>query len=106
MALINILAKSEKVINWNVFLKDYSNLNILNIEVFPIPKELGFNCDCVGVNIHQGYTKREIVISEIERLIKFFRLKPYDFKFIELYNGVEVHDSNVIIIIDSLLPVS
>jgi hypothetical protein len=34
MALINILAKGEKVINWNVFLKDYSNLNVGNIEVF------------------------------------------------------------------------
>lgn len=106
MALINILAKSGKTINWNVFLKDYSTLNIFDIEVFPIPKELGFDCDSVGFSIHKGYLEKEAVILEVKRLITFFQLSPYNFKFIELYDGVEVHLENVMVLISGLLPVS
>jgi hypothetical protein len=104
MALVNMIVKSTKAINWGSFLKDYSSLNFSNIEIFPIPKELGFDCDCIGVNVHQGYANKKIVIAEIERFITFFINKPYAFKFIELYDGLEVIPENVIVLIDKLLP--
>lgn len=104
MGLVNMLVKSQKTINWGCFLKDYSNLHFFNIEVFPIPKELGFNCDCIGVNVSQGYTSKEIVITELERFVTFFRSEPYAFKFIELYEGLEVIPENVTLLFFKLLP--
>jgi hypothetical protein len=104
MALINILATSPKSINWSDFLKDYGGLNIFSLEVFPIPKELGFDEDNIGISVHRGYSDRNIVISEIAHLIAFFRSDPYNLKFIELYDGIEVGPKNVIMLIDKLLP--
>ncbi|SDR89271.1 hypothetical protein SAMN05216490_0143 [Mucilaginibacter mallensis] len=104
MALINILAKTTKSINWDEFLKNYWSLNVSTVEVFPIPKELGFDYDSVGISVHAGYADRSVVISEIEHLVTFFRSEPYNLKFIELYDGVEVLPENVIILINKLLP--
>jgi hypothetical protein len=104
MALINILAKSTKNVDWNDFLKDYWSLNVFNVEVFPIPKELGFDCDSIGINVHKGYMDRNEVISEIERLVVFFSSAPHSLRFIELYDNVEVFPENAITLIDRLLP--
>ena len=104
MALINILVKSTKTINWSGFIKDYSSLEISSIEAFPIPKELGFDCDCIGVNIHQGYVDKRLVIAEIDSFIAFFRKEPYAFKFVELYNGLEITSENLIMLMEKLLP--
>jgi len=104
MALVNILVKSTKDINWNNFIKDYSSLNISNIETFPIPKELGFDYDCIGVNIHKGYVDKEVVLNEIGRFIAFFRNEPYAFKFVELYNGLEIIPENLVTLMKKLLP--
>ena len=104
MALINILAKSTKSVDWTDFLKDYWSLKILNVEVFPIPKELGFDYDSIGISAHKGYTDRSAVIFDIEHLVTFFSSEPYNLKFIELYDGVEVLPENAIMLIDKLLP--
>lgn len=104
MALINLIAKSNKEINWECFLEDYSNLQLFDIEIFPIPKNLGFDFDCVGINVHKGYSNRKAVISNLERAITFFYLEPYGLKFVELYEGVEVYPDNALVLFDKLLP--
>jgi len=102
MAILNVLAKSNGSINWEDLIR-YANLNLSHIEIFPIPKELGFDQDCVGINIHKGYSDKEIVMSEFKRAIDF--LAPYNLKFIELYDGVEIHKDSIIAVVDKLLPI-
>jgi hypothetical protein len=104
MALINLIAKSPKEINWDRFLNDYSNLALLLIEVFPIPKDLGFDVDSIGVNVHKGYKNRKAVISELEQIISLYTREPYSFKFIELYDGIEIYPDNAANLFDKLLP--
>ena len=102
MALINILAKGPRNINWDVFLNDYRGLNIHSLEVFPIPKELGFDGDSIGISVHRGYVDRNIVISELGQLIALFISNPYNLKFIELFDGIEVRPENVVMLINRL----
>lgn len=100
MALINILAKSKASIKWVEFLDGFSVLNLSNIEVFPIPKELGFDYDCLGINVQSNYSDKQIVISELKTLVNFFG----SYKYIELYDGIEIDGNNLAAIIDKLLP--
>lgn len=102
MAVLNILAKSSKSITWDKLLNQYSNLNSPHIEIFPIPKELGFDEDCIGINVQNGYLNKEIVISELKLVIEFFA--SYNLKFIELYDGLEVTQDNIVIMASKLLP--
>jgi hypothetical protein len=74
------------------------------LRFFSIPTELGFNYDSFGINVHSGYAEKQAVISEVERVIKFFGLAPYHFKFIELYDGVEVYPNNIRALLNNLLP--
>jgi hypothetical protein len=104
MALINLIAKSQKEINWKYFLDDYYNLEFSDIEVFPIPKDLGFAFDSIGVSVHSGYSNRKTVILELERMIVFYSSKAYNLKFIELYDGIEIHPDNASTLFDKLLP--
>ncbi|AYL97838.1 hypothetical protein [Mucilaginibacter celer] len=105
MALLNLIAKSEKGINWDHFFDRYSALNLDRIEVFPIPKELGFDVDCIGVNVHKGYTNRKTVIAQLEQIITFGSGDPYLLKFTELYDGIEIYPANASDVFGKLLPV-
>ncbi|MEO3402725.1 hypothetical protein AAFN85_02415 [Mucilaginibacter sp. CAU 1740] len=105
MALINLIAKSKKEINWGHFFGQYSALNHLYIEVFPIPKELGFNADCVGISVPKGYNNRKAVISELEQIVEFGITEPYSLTFTELYDGVEISQTNASAFFDKFLPV-
>lgn len=102
MAILNVLAKSDSLINWED-LNRYTDLDLSYIEIFPIPKELGFDQDCIGINIHKGYSDKGIIMSELKRAIDFFA--PYNLKFIELYDGVEIHKDNIVAVVDKLLPI-
>jgi len=104
MALVNILAKSNRQLNWKKLLVDYSSLNLTEIEIFPIPKELGFDQDAIGICIHHGYSNKKTVILDMESLIAFFSSENYNLKFIELYEGIEVLPENVGELIYNLLP--
>lgn len=104
MALINIIANNTKSINWQSFYHDYKLLELININLFPIPKELGFESDSVGISVHANYTDKAEVIQELKKLLVFFEREPYDFKFSELYHGVEISSSNVEKECNDLLP--
>jgi len=102
MAAINILAKSTTPLSWGNLLQNYSRLNLTNIEIFPIPSELGFEGDSIGISVSQGYTKRETVLTELKILIDFLNLT--NLTFIELYDGIEVLPDNIVGIIEKMLP--
>lgn len=102
MAGFNVLARSDGSINWDNLLNDYSNLNLAEVEIFPIPKELGFDQDAVGINVHNGYPDKRNVIAELKLAIDLFSL--YNLKFTELYDGIEIDSNNVELIADQLLP--
>ncbi|MEO6980813.1 MAG: hypothetical protein ABJA76_11295 [Mucilaginibacter sp.] len=101
MAVVNILAQSSNSINWEYLLKKFSVLNFLHIEIFPIPRELGFEQDCVGINVHNGYSDRQAVISELKQAISFFT--SFELTFIELYDGAEIVSGNIDKIFNGLL---
>jgi len=104
MAFVNILCKSESSINWGNLLGDYEKLSLTYVEIFPIPMDLGFDQDCVGMNVHKGYLSKQIVVSELKQAIDLFR--AYKLKFTELYSGVEINQNNLEAIINRLLPSS
>lgn len=99
-----MLVKSTEDIDWDSFLEYYSGLDLLSIEVFPIPKELGFEYDGLGVSVHRGHADKKNVMDEIMRFVKVFESEPYSFKFTELYNGNSVSSQTVASTIDGLLP--
>ena len=101
MALINILAESTTEINWIKLLNYYSELNLTDIEIFPIPNELGFNKDAIGVSVHQGYTNKENVLSEIKKLMNLFI--SFQIRCIELYDCIEIGPNNFEGLLDKLL---
>ena len=103
MAIFNVLAKSNGSINWDD-LSRYTDLDLSHIEIFPIPKELGFDQDCIGINIHKGYSDKVVVLEELELAIDF--LMRFKLEFIELYDGVEVSQDNIVAIAEKMLPVS
>ncbi|MCO5950096.1 hypothetical protein [Mucilaginibacter flavidus] len=101
MAIVNILARSDYSINWEEVLNRYSILTFPHVEVFPIPKELGFEMDCIGINVHKGYSDSAIVISELKQAISFFT--SFGLRFIELYDGIEIVPGNIDKIFNGLL---
>ena len=102
MAILNVLAKSNGSINWDD-LSRYADLGLSYVEIFPIPKELGFDKDCVGINIHKGYFDKVVVLEELELAIDF--LTRFNLKFIELYDGVEVLKHNIVAVAEKMLPI-
>ena len=105
MAIVNILGKSERSINWKAFLRDYNTLNIdtQHIEIFPIPKELGFDEDSVAINVHANYTDVKTILFQLKQIVFFFQIEPYSLKFIELYDGVEINPVNAHALLERLI---
>ena len=101
MAIVNILAQSSYSINWEEILDKYSILTLPHVEIFPIPKELGFEQDCIWINVHRGYSDRKVVISELKQAINC--LIPFELTFIELYDGIEIVSGNIDTIFNGLL---
>jgi hypothetical protein len=102
MALINVLANNQKDIDWRNISDHYSKLGLTLVEIFPIPKELGFENDHIGICVHRGYSNRKAIIKELESATKFFLSRG--FKMLELYNGSEIFLDNAISIFENLLP--
>lgn len=104
MALINIISNGTQAINWELLYADYKRLELLNVELFPIPKELGFDHDSVGICIHKNYSDKDKVIKELKELILLLEKESYKLKFYELYNSVEISSFNVENVLNPLLP--
>ena len=101
MALVNILAQSSSPINWEHILDRYSNLSLTHIENFPIPKELGFAQDAIGISVHQGYNNNDAVILDLKKAVDFF--KSSNLALVELYDGVEIVPGNIDVVFGGLL---
>jgi len=102
MALITILARSSHIIGWQNLSYKIVELNIDEVEVFPIPRELGFECDALGIAVSRNFKNKENVLFEISRLIVL--LISMGFELTELYNGELIDDQNLGRIFLPLLP--
>lgn len=100
MAIINILAKSKKT-DWGKIAKDVIGMGLGIIEFFPIPGELGFDDDALAINVHRGFSDKKLVLDELNLLVRY--LTMHDFKIIELYDGIEITNNNMVQTIEPLL---
>jgi hypothetical protein len=92
MAALNILAVSDKEIHWSKLLNEIQVFNLIQIEMFPIPKQLGFNLDSIGICLPSGFDDREDAVMELLKLSHF--LNDHNFELTELYNGTKVTKEN------------
>lgn len=100
MAVINILAKSKKA-DWVKIASDVSDMGLSIVQVFPVPRELGFDDDALAVNVHRGFSDKKTVLTELNLLIQYLTI--HNFIIIELYDGVEITSNNLLQIIEPLL---
>ncbi|QEC78476.1 hypothetical protein [Mucilaginibacter ginsenosidivorax] len=100
MAIINILAKSKKA-DWGKIASEVSDMALSIVQVFPIPKELGFDDDALAVNVHRGFSDKKTALAELDLLIQY--LTRHNFTIIELYDGIEITSNNISQIIEPLL---
>jgi len=101
MAIINILAQSNGSVDWEDILDKYSRLSLSNVEVFPIPKQLGFEQDAIGINVHRGFDSKQAVISNLKKVVDL--LMSINFTLIELYDGVRIVPGNMDVLFNGLL---
>jgi hypothetical protein len=101
MALINILAQSNDAADWENILDKYSRLSLSYVEVFPIPKQLGFGQDAIGINVHHGYDSKHAVISDLKKVVDL--LMSLNFTLTELYDGVMIVPGNMDALFNGLL---
>jgi hypothetical protein len=102
MALILVLAKSPQIIDWKSLLFKIESMNIKEVEVFPIPRELGFENDALGLAVTSNFESKENVLLEISKLITL--LISMSFELTELYNGELIDEQNLREILLPLLP--
>jgi hypothetical protein len=101
MALLNIIAKASVDIDWGNLYFKIDGVDTQGIELFPIPKAIGFEHDAVGIAINSNYDNK---VDLFQRLIAVCRLlKMEKFELFELYNGEEITDNNLESIYNSLL---
>ena len=101
MSVITILAKSPHIIGWESLSSGIVSLGISKIEVFPIPVELGFDQNALGITAHRNYGNSEVLLSEMQKLIKY--LISMNFELTELYSCKLLNEQNSGDIISSLL---
>jgi hypothetical protein len=92
MAALNILAVTDKEINWSKFDYEVQELNIEQFELFPIPKQTGFNLDAIGICLPSDFNDRECALTEFLKVSYFF--KERNFELTELYNGTNITNEN------------
>ena len=102
MALILVLAQSPQIIDWKSLLFKIESMNIKEVEVFPIPRELGFENDALGLAVTSNFESKENVLLEISKLITL--LISMSFELTELYNGELIDEQNLREILLPLLP--
>lgn len=101
MSLITILAKSPHIIGWESISSEIASLGLSEIEVFPIPMELGFEQNALGVSVHRKFKNKEALLTEMYKLFKY--LISMDFELTELYSGKLVNEQNMRSIVLPLL---
>lgn len=101
MSLISILAKTPTVIDWKEIAKVFLAMNLKEVEVFPIPIELGFSENAIGITVHRNFSSLGNVNSEIEKILTF--LSKRRFVLFELYDGEKIDLNNFERIISPIL---
>lgn len=101
MARVNIIAYAEKPLDWNSLYENIIGLSLTEIEIFPIPKDLGFDQDGLDVLIHKNFSDKQIVLHELQALLALF--KSYHISMTELYDGVILSEMNIEKTISALL---
>ena len=92
MAIVNILAKSNSLVEWVDLLNDFDGLDLSYVEIFPIPKELGFDSDALGINVQRRNLDREIALTELKKVFDYCESR--NFALTELYDGMELKKEN------------
>lgn len=85
MSLITIIARSPYILSWEVLFLDIQQLELTELEVFPIPLELGFEQNAVGIAVPSVYQSKENVVLQLRKVTEL--LRAMDFELSELYNG-------------------
>lgn len=93
MSLITIIAKNSNEIRWANLLYQIEGLSISGIEVFPIPKELGFEESAIGIAVPSNYESKQNIIDGMSKLVKL--LTTMSFEITELYNGELINYDNI-----------
>ncbi len=93
MALISILAKNSHILNWEDLYLKITNLELDDVEIFPIPSELGFKENAFGFSISKNYKSKTNAETQLRKL--FFLLTLHDFKMVDLYTGIDITEKNL-----------
>lgn len=101
MSLITIIAKSPHIVSWESLHNDIKDANFEELELFPIPSELGFEEAAVGIVVSSNFKSKETVITELGEIVKL--LGSMGFTVTELYNGSILNTNNVHSVVSPLL---
>jgi hypothetical protein len=93
MALITIIAKGNPNIEWNKLYLDVAAINTdSDIEIFPIPRESGFDNDAIGITVPSNYENKVALFDSLDTLIKI--LCKSNLAVTDLYSGNEITTNN------------
>lgn len=101
MSLITILAKSKRRLDWQKLFLQIRELQLNELEIFPIPVELGFEQDAIGIAVSQRYTNSGDVVVQLRRINVL--LTSMDIELRALYNGEMIADQSMERIVLALL---
>ena len=92
MSLVTIISRSKNKVDWSELIQQLSGLPTSLVEYFPIPKELGFREDALGLSVAKNDFRLE-VFQEIKLIVTFLNSKG--FQSTELYTGILVTDDSL-----------
>ncbi len=93
MAVIDIIGIANAKIEWVEVHKKVNDESFSIIEIFPVPKKLGFENDAIGILVNSIKGKNATEASkEIKKIVSILK---NDFYFTELYNGRIINDSSI-----------
>jgi hypothetical protein len=101
MARVNIIAYAEKPWDWDSLYENIISLKLEEIEIFPIPRELGFEQDGLGILVHKNFSGKETVLRELNSLLVLF--KSHHITMTELYDAIILSEMNIEKTIGALL---
>ena len=93
MSLITIIAKGPHDIDWEKVFPSIKELELNELEIFPIPSELGFEFDAIGIAAPSNYGNKEKLVMQLRHLVEL--LCSMQFKLTELYNGVLIDNGSL-----------
>lgn len=102
MSLITIIAKSSVPVSWRQLFDEIGKMNLNTIELFPIPKELNFETDALGIAVQNNYVDKKDVAEQLNKLCEFLIGKGFELN--ELYNGAQINKQNIEQAILTFLP--